>query len=88
MAYLETDLAGDSYQFLQEFCNEECCASCAVRMAEIWPVCGGHFLSTPSLDQHILSPHRHTHTYTDIHTQSHAQTQTGRVGEETFCYNR
>ena len=58
--------SGAKIWFLQEFHNEECCASCAVRMAAIWPLLGRHFLSTPSLDNNTFSLPTHTqqtHTY-------------------------
>ena len=70
----------DSNHVLQEFYNnDECFLSCAVRMAAIWPQQRGrHFLSTPSLDQHILSPHTDTHTqirkYRWTHTHKYANT--------------
>ena len=61
--------SGAKVSFLQEFHNEECCASCAVRMAAIWPLLGRHFLSTPSLDNNTFSLPTHTHTQT--HTFAH-----------------
>ena len=60
--------SGAKISFLQEFHNEECCASCAVRMAAIWPLLRRHFLSTPSLDNNTFSLPTHKHTHTNTHT--------------------
>ena len=83
----------DSNHVLQEFYNnDECFLSCAVRMAAIWPQQRGrHFLSTPSLDQHILSPHTDTHTqirkYRWTHTRTHTNTQI-QTDTHTHKYTR
>ena len=67
--------------------------SCAVRMAAIWPQQqrGRHFLSTPSLDQHILSPHTDTHTqirkYRWTHTRTHTNTKI-QTDTHTHKYTR
>ena len=68
--------------FLRESYDKECFASRAVRMAAIWPQRGRHFLSMPTLDQHIFSPYRLTQTqptqttYTQTHTCMHRHAHT------------